>query len=122
MLGALGVELRNGLIPLLFLFSKCSLVFFSCGGVDLWIARLNRDIVDQKTPSATVLETKSTVWKSVCREGDRIAFDTPVDEMLEANADPQVFLATEADESTTGPGSLMMLDPDGNPILIDQHV
>lgn len=27
-----------------------------------------------------------------------------------------------ADESTTGPASLMLLDPDGNPILIDQHV
>jgi catechol 2,3-dioxygenase-like lactoylglutathione lyase family enzyme len=31
-------------------------------------------------------------------------------------------LATEADESTTGPASLMVLDPDGNPVLIDQHV
>lgn len=31
-------------------------------------------------------------------------------------------LATEADDSTTGPASLMLMDPDGNPILIDQHV
>jgi lactoylglutathione lyase len=36
--------------------------------------------------------------------------------------DQGVELATEADESTTGPASLMLLDPDGNPILIDQHV
>jgi catechol 2,3-dioxygenase-like lactoylglutathione lyase family enzyme len=28
----------------------------------------------------------------------------------------------EADESTTGPASFMVIDPDGNPILIDQHV
>lgn len=27
-----------------------------------------------------------------------------------------------ADESSTGPASLMVIDPDGNPILIDQHV
>lgn len=27
-----------------------------------------------------------------------------------------------ADESTTGPAYLMLHDPDGNPILIDQHV
>lgn len=27
-----------------------------------------------------------------------------------------------ADESTTGPAYLMLADPDGNPILIDQHV
>jgi catechol 2,3-dioxygenase-like lactoylglutathione lyase family enzyme len=31
-------------------------------------------------------------------------------------------LTSEADESTTGPASLMLIDPDGNPILIDQHV
>ncbi|MCG3210279.1 MAG: hypothetical protein FOGNACKC_03910 [Anaerolineae bacterium] len=28
----------------------------------------------------------------------------------------------EADESTTGPASFIVIDPDGNPILIDQHV
>ena len=31
-------------------------------------------------------------------------------------------LAMEADESTSGPASVMIFDPDGNPILIDQHV
>jgi lactoylglutathione lyase len=31
-------------------------------------------------------------------------------------------LASQADESTTGPASLMLIDPDGNPVLIDQHV
>ena len=29
---------------------------------------------------------------------------------------------SEADESTTGPASFIVVDPDGNPILIDQHV
>ena len=33
-----------------------------------------------------------------------------------------VQLAIEADESTTGPASFMAVDPDGNPILVDQHV
>lgn len=28
---------------------------------------------------------------------------------------------TEADETTSGPASFVILDPDGNPILIDQH-
>ena len=31
-------------------------------------------------------------------------------------------LETEVDETTTGPASFMLLDPDGNPILFDQHV
>jgi lactoylglutathione lyase len=33
-----------------------------------------------------------------------------------------VALTMEADESTTGPASVMMTDPDGNTILLDQHV
>ena len=33
-----------------------------------------------------------------------------------------VDFATEADESTTGPASFVIIDPDGNPILVDQHV
>jgi catechol 2,3-dioxygenase-like lactoylglutathione lyase family enzyme len=31
-------------------------------------------------------------------------------------------LETEADEATSGPASLTLVDPDGNPILVDQHV
>jgi catechol 2,3-dioxygenase-like lactoylglutathione lyase family enzyme len=33
-----------------------------------------------------------------------------------------VTFATEADESTTGPASFVVVDPDGNPVLVDQHV
>lgn len=33
-----------------------------------------------------------------------------------------VKLDTEADETTTGPASIIMKDPDGNVIFIDQHV
>jgi hypothetical protein len=29
---------------------------------------------------------------------------------------------SEADESTTGPASFIAMDPDGKPILVDQHV
>lgn len=31
-------------------------------------------------------------------------------------------LLTEADEQTTGPANIILTDPDGNTILIDQHV
>lgn len=31
-------------------------------------------------------------------------------------------LEAEADESTKGPAYLMLIDPDGNPVLLDQHV
>lgn len=32
-----------------------------------------------------------------------------------------VHIVTETDESGSGPGSIVIVDPDGNPILIDQH-
>lgn len=38
---------------------------------------------------------------------------------LKANG---ITLNPEADESTTGPAYFMLNDPDGNPILVDQHV
>jgi len=31
-------------------------------------------------------------------------------------------LAQEADETTSGPASFVIVDPDGNPILVDQHL
>ena len=31
-------------------------------------------------------------------------------------------LISEADENSAGPASFLLLDPDGNPILVDQHV
>ena len=33
-----------------------------------------------------------------------------------------VSMVTEADENSTGPASFMIVDPDGNTILVDQHV
>jgi catechol 2,3-dioxygenase-like lactoylglutathione lyase family enzyme len=33
-----------------------------------------------------------------------------------------VQIASEADETSKGPASVVVIDPDGNPILLDQHV
>jgi catechol 2,3-dioxygenase-like lactoylglutathione lyase family enzyme len=38
---------------------------------------------------------------------------------LKASGVPMI---SEADESSTGPASFMIADPDGNTILVDQHV
>jgi hypothetical protein len=35
--------------------------------------------------------------------------------------DKGISLITEADESNSGPASVMLADPDGNVVLIDQH-
>lgn len=47
---------------------------------------------------------------------------TDVREIQRRLKDEGIELEAEADESTTGPASVMLTDPDGNPVLLDQHV
>ena len=47
---------------------------------------------------------------------------TDVRELQRRLREAGVTFSTEADESTTGPGYFAIVDPDGNPILVDQHV
>lgn len=47
---------------------------------------------------------------------------TDVRELQRRLKEKGVALTAEADETTQGPAYVMMIDPDGNPILLDQHV
>ena len=47
---------------------------------------------------------------------------TDVRELQRQLKERGVAMITEADEKTTGPASFMVADPDGNTILVDQHV
>ena len=58
-------------------------------------------------------------WDSNASELDTY---TDIRELQRHLKEQGVELVSEADESTTGPASLMVVDPDGNPILFDQHV
>ena len=55
-------------------------------------------------------------------EGKTLESFTDVRELQRRLKEQGVELTNEADESTTGPASFMAVDPDGNPILVDQHV
>ena len=57
-------------------------------------------------------------WDQSAREAETF---TDVREIQRALKAKGMSLDSEADETTTGPGSIMLSDPDGNPILIDQH-
>ena len=58
-------------------------------------------------------------WDSNAQKLDSFTDVRELQQQLKAQG---VELISEADESTTGPASFMVLDPDGNPILVDQHV
>jgi catechol 2,3-dioxygenase-like lactoylglutathione lyase family enzyme len=57
-------------------------------------------------------------WDQHCNE---LARFTDVREIQQQLKQGGLSLATEADATTRGPASLMVIDPDGNPVLIDQH-
>jgi lactoylglutathione lyase len=58
-------------------------------------------------------------WDRNARELDTY---TDVRELQRHLKEQGVELIGEADESTSGPASFVVVDPDGNPILFDQHV
>lgn len=58
-------------------------------------------------------------WDS---NAQKLATFTDVRELQRQLKAQGVEFMTEADESTKGPASFMVVDPDGNPILFDQHV
>ena len=58
-------------------------------------------------------------WDS---NAQRVPEFTDVRELQRQLKERGVGMLSEADEATTGPASFMVVDPDGNTILIDQHV
>jgi lactoylglutathione lyase len=58
-------------------------------------------------------------WNQNARKLDAFTDVRELQRQLKAQG---VQLVSEADESTTGPASFIAVDPDGNPILVDQHV
>lgn len=58
-------------------------------------------------------------WNQQATAVDEFTDIRQIQESLKASGVP---LVQEAEGDTTGPASLMLVDPDGNPILIDQHV
>lgn len=58
-------------------------------------------------------------WNSQAKPLDEFKDIREIQRSLKTNG---LALTSEADESTNGPASLTLIDPDGNTILIDQHV
>jgi catechol 2,3-dioxygenase-like lactoylglutathione lyase family enzyme len=58
-------------------------------------------------------------WDSAGQTLDSFTDVRDIQKALKADG---VQLTVEADETTTGPASCAFVDPDGNPVLIDQHV
>ena len=58
-------------------------------------------------------------WDSNAQKLDSFTDVRELQRQLKAQG---VQLQSEADENSTGPASFIAVDPDGNPVLFDQHV
>jgi len=58
-------------------------------------------------------------WDSNAQKLDRFTDVRDIQRQLKAHG---IALQVEADETSSGPASFVVTDPDGNPILVDQHV
>jgi catechol 2,3-dioxygenase-like lactoylglutathione lyase family enzyme len=58
-------------------------------------------------------------WDSAC---NKLAEFTDVRDLQRSLRAQGIEPVSAADESTTGPANFIVIDPDGNPILVDQHV
>ncbi len=56
------------------------------------------------------------------RDGKTIEGFTDVRDIQKHLDDKGITLLTRVEDGTKGPASIMLVDPDGNPVLIDQHV
>ncbi len=58
-------------------------------------------------------------WNAECETLDSFEDVRDIQKRLEAAG---LSLTVRADDSSTGPAHIALMDPDGNPVLIDQHV
>lgn len=89
-------------------------------GADDWIMLKNGDTVIglfQGMFERNML-TFNPGW---AQDATELASFTDVRELQRRLKAKGVALADEADEEGTGPASFVVIDPDGNPVLVDQH-
>ena len=56
------------------------------------------------------------------QNAERVDPFTDVRDLQKALKEQGIAFESEADVDSTGPASFVIVDPDGNPILVDQHV
>jgi catechol 2,3-dioxygenase-like lactoylglutathione lyase family enzyme len=85
-----------------------------------WLILKNGDVIiglfEGMIPQNTL--TFNPGWDSSAQPLDEFTDVRELQRQLKAAG---VKLTAEADESTTGPAHFATVDPDGNPILVDQH-
>jgi lactoylglutathione lyase len=102
-------------------YEKLGFKVFGGDASQNWLILKNRDHVIglfQGMFEKNIL-TFNPGWDQDAQELDNFTDVQELQRQLKAQG---VEFVSEVDESTTGPASFLVVDPDGNPILVDQHV
>jgi lactoylglutathione lyase len=102
-------------------YEKFGFTVFAGDQSQNWLIMKNDDVaigLFQEMFERNIL-TFNPGWDS---NGNALAAFTDVRELQRELKAKGVALESEADESTSGPASFIAVDPDGNPLLFDQHV
>lgn len=108
---------------------KASKAFYEKLGFKLFVGDVSQNLVIMKNGDHIIglfqdMFEKNTLtfnpgWD---QQAQNLPTFTDVRELQKQLKAQGVSLLSEADESTSGPASFMVIDPDGNPILVDQHI
>ncbi len=108
---------------------KKSMAFYEALGFKIFAGDFDKNYLIMKNEDALVglfhgmfennILTFNPGWDQNAKKLDNFDDVRTIQKALKAKG---IALTQEADESTTGPASFVVLDPDGNTILIDQHV
>jgi DNA-binding transcriptional MerR regulator/catechol 2,3-dioxygenase-like lactoylglutathione lyase family enzyme len=123
------MELGNFSVSLAVKDIEASRAFYEKLGFTVWGGDQTRNWLIMKNGGTTIglfqgmfprnLLTFNPGWDGDARP---LPAYTDVRELQRRLREQGVELASEVDETTSGPGSFMVEDPDGNQILFDQHV
>jgi lactoylglutathione lyase len=108
---------------------KASKAFYEKLGFSVFGGDISQNWLILKNGDATIglfqgmfdknIMTFNPGWDSNAQNLDTFTDVRDLQRQLKAGG---VIFESETDESTKGPASFIVLDPDGNPILLDQHV
>ena len=102
-------------------YEKLGFTFFGGNAADNWVILQNGDItigLFQGMFEGNML-TFNPGWDQKAQVQPGFTDVRDIQKTLKADG---VAFLSEADETTIGPASFMIADPDGNTILFDQHV
>ena len=123
------MELGSFLVSLAVKDLSVSQAFYQKLGFEVFGGDASQGWLIMKCPSCVIGLFQGMFEKNILTfnpgwddEGQTLDTFTDVREIQKMLKADGVQFSSEADETTTGPTSCVIVDPDGNPILIDQHV